>query len=73
MECGRIRWLAAKGYGFIVDADDATEPDTFFHAGDVGGVKFDDLRPGQLVEFERVASPRGPRAIAVRVIDEENT
>ena len=55
---GTIKALRS-GFGFI-SAEGAA--DHFFHASEVKGVKFDDLKPGQSVTFEPVQGPKGPRA-----------
>ncbi len=72
---GRVRWLAGDGrlYGFIIPVDDAGGQDAFFHKGDLIGSSFDELGVGTLVEYETVMGSKGPRAIAVKVIDEEHT
>jgi CspA family cold shock protein len=59
------RLVVDKGFGFIGARDDGNE--YFFHRSDVTGVAFEDLRQGQPVTFEEVASPKGPRASKVRV------
>jgi CspA family cold shock protein len=61
---GTIKRLTDKGFGFIA-ASDGTE--YFFHQSACGGVRFDELREGQSVTFERGQGPKGPRAENVRV------
>jgi cold shock CspA family protein len=61
-----IRFDATRGYGFI-----APEPggeDVFVHVNDLG---FDEalMSVGTRVEFEMVASDRGPKAYDVRVME----
>ncbi len=58
------RIVGDKGFGFIL-ASDGTE--YFFHNSACQGVRFDDLREGQAVTFERGQGPKGPRAEAVKV------
>jgi CspA family cold shock protein len=53
------RLVSDKGFGFIV-ADDGNE--YFFHNSACGNVRFDDLREGRAVAFERGQGPKGPRA-----------
>lgn len=60
---GTIKRLTNKGFGFIAAAD-GTE--YFFHQSACGG-RFDSLREGQAVTFERGEGPKGPRAENVRV------
>ena len=61
---GTIKRLTDKGFGFIV-ASDGNE--YFFHQSACSGIRFDELREGQPVTFERGMGPKGPRAENVRV------
>lgn len=54
-----------KGFGFIESEPD----DMFFHHSVVEGVSFEDLKEGQVVEFEAGEGPKGPRAVSVRVVE----
>jgi CspA family cold shock protein len=63
---GTIKRLTDKGFGFIA-ASDGTE--YFFHRSACTGARFEDLREGQAVAFERGQGPKGPRAENVRVTD----
>jgi CspA family cold shock protein len=56
---GTIKRLTDKGFGFIATAD-GTE--YFFHQSACRGVRFDELREGQPVNFEKGQGPKGPRA-----------
>jgi len=58
------RLVSDKGFGFIA-ASDGTE--YFFHNSACSGVRFDELREGQQVSFERGQGPKGPRAENVRL------
>lgn len=58
------RIVSDKGFGFIL-ATDGNE--YFFHNSACTGVRFDDLREGQAVTFERGQGPKGPRAETVKV------
>ena len=58
------RWLD-RGYGFI-DVD-GQEDDIFVHNSELSGVF--ELREGQKVEFELEDSPKGPRAVNVKVVE----
>lgn len=62
---GTIKRLTTKGFGFIA-ASDGTE--LFFHQSACNGTRFDELREGQAVTFERGQGPKGPRAENVRVV-----
>jgi CspA family cold shock protein len=62
---GTIKKLVSeKGFGFIT-AGDGNE--YFFHNSACSGVRFDELREGQSVTFERGQGPKGPRAENVRL------
>ncbi|MEO6326981.1 MAG: cold shock domain-containing protein [Thermoanaerobaculia bacterium] len=58
------RLVSDKGFGFIL-ADDGNE--YFFHNSACNGVRFDELREGQAVTFERGQGPKGPRGENVRL------
>lgn len=66
MPRGVIKKLVSdKGFGFIEgDPDDA-----FFHHSAVEGTTFDQLREGQVVEYDMGRGPKGPRAENVRPAD----
>jgi cold shock protein len=53
------RLVSDKGFGFVA-AQDGTE--YFFHQSACTGVRFDELREGQAVSFEKGQGPKGPRA-----------
>lgn len=53
------RLISDKGFGFVA-AEDGSE--YFFHQSACRGVRFDDLREGQPVTFEKGQGPKGPRA-----------
>ena len=62
---GRVKWFdPAKGFGFIAASDGS---EYFFHQSACSGMRFDELREGQPVTFERGQGPKGPRAENVRV------
>jgi cold shock protein len=66
---GQVTRLTAKGYGFIQTDDGG--PDVFFHAAQVMGKTFEQLRVGDAVAFDVLAaSVRGPRAECVRVLED---
>ena len=58
------RLVSDKGFGFIA-AGDGNE--YFFHNSACSGVRFDELREGQHVTFDRGQGPKGPRAENVRL------
>lgn len=58
------RWLTGRGYGFIdVDGDD---DDIFVHHTDLQDAYA--LMRGQKVEFDVESTPKGPRAVNVKVV-----
>lgn len=66
-EVGYITCVSRRGYGFITKEDDSA---LFFNAEDVTKRKFDSLRIGMTVEFDRHSlDNRGPRAFRVKPVD----
>jgi CspA family cold shock protein len=59
------RLVSDKGFGFV-QAEDGAE--YFFHQSACNGVRFDDLREGQALTFDKGQGPKGPRAENVRAI-----
>jgi CspA family cold shock protein len=57
------RIISDKGFGFVAAAD-GTE--YFFHNSACQGVRFNELREGQAVTFEKGQGPKGPRAENLR-------
>jgi len=65
MHNGKIKKLVReRGFGFISDTDGS---EVFFHQSSLVDVKFDGLNEEQEVEFDIEKSPKGPRAINVKV------
>jgi len=58
------RLVSDKGFGFVA-AEDGSE--YFFHQSACTNTRFDDLREGQAVTFDRGQGPKGPRAENVNV------
>ena len=58
------RLVSDKGFGFIL-ASDGNE--YFFHSSACSGARFEELREGQSVTFDRGEGPKGPRGENVRV------
>ncbi|MFH0739885.1 MAG: cold shock domain-containing protein [bacterium] len=63
---GTIKTLTEKGFGFI--AVEGEEKDLFFHGNELKGVKFEDLKVGDKVSFDKADSPKGPNAVNVSVV-----
>lgn len=61
---GTIKTLTDRGFGFI--AREGETKDLFFHAKDLKGVMFDQLRQGDAVTFDVVDGPKGPAAANVQ-------
>lgn len=62
-----VQVVNGRGFGFI--RDDGGGPDVFVHASQIRGADFKDLSPGCRVVFEVEPTPRGPRAVDVRLVD----
>ncbi len=63
MPQGTIKKLVPeKGFGFI----SGEKGDVFFHHSALQGIMIEDLREGQMVEYEEGHGPKGPRAEQVR-------
>ena len=63
MKKGKVaRFIDDKGFGFIKPDDGGK--DLFVHINDVDG---EDLREGDIVEYEEGAGPKGPKANNVKV------
>jgi len=66
MHTGKIKKLVKdRGFGFISDNDGR---EVFFHQSSVIETQFTALTEEQEVEFEVEKSPKGPRAVNVKVI-----
>lgn len=57
-------WLSGKGWGFLTTADGN---DVFVHYKDIDGKGRRDLVDGQQVTFSLKQTPKGPRAMNVKV------
>jgi CspA family cold shock protein len=62
---GTIKRLTDRGFGFIAPEDGSA--DLFFHATELVGVEFNDLREGDAVTFEigQSDNDKGPKALKV--------
>ncbi len=64
---GRVKWFNEhKGYGFI--QVDQKAQDVFVHYSDISGEGFRTLREGARVEFSIEATPKGQKAVNVKVV-----
>jgi CspA family cold shock protein len=65
MHKGKIKKLVRdRGFGFIDDTDGR---EVFFHQTSLVDIEFDALKGDEEVEFEVETSPKGPRAINVKI------
>lgn len=58
--------MTDRGFGFI--AIEGSDKDLFFHAKELQGVQFNDLKEGDAVQFEISESPKGQNAVNVSKI-----
>ena len=55
--------MSGKGYGFITR--EGEEKDLFFHAKELKGITYDELKVGDTVNFDVVDGEKGPSAVNV--------
>ena len=68
MPQGKIKKLISdRGFGFVEN----DRGDLFFHHSEVTDVPFEELREGQMVEYEVGQGRKGPCATSVRVIESD--
>ncbi len=60
---GTIKKLTDKNFGFIAQE---SGDDLFFHANNLDGVSFEELREGDAVMFEVEETPKGKAAVNVK-------
>ena len=60
---GIIKKLTDKNFGFITPEGD--DNDLFFHANELDGVTFEELKEGDAVTFEVSDTPKGQAAVKV--------
>lgn len=66
MHTGKIKKVVReRGFGFISDSDGK---EVFFHQSSLIDTQFDALKEEENVEFEIENSPKGPRAVNVRIV-----
>lgn len=69
MHTGKIKKLVRdRGFGFIDDTDGR---EIFFHQSGLVETTFNALNEDQRVEFDVEKSDKGPRAISIRVIQQQ--
>lgn len=66
MPQGKIKKLISdRGFGFV----EGDRGELFFHHSEVQGSAFEELREGQMVQYEVGQGRKGPCATSVRVVD----
>lgn len=66
MPQGKIKRLVSdRGFGFV----EADRGDLFFHHSELQGVSIEELREGQVLEYEVGQGKQGPCAVSVRVAE----
>jgi len=69
MHTGKIKKVVReRGFGFISDSDGR---EVFFHQSSLIDTQFDALKEDSEVEFEVENSPKGPRAVNVKVTKQQ--
>lgn len=67
MDKGVIKRINERGFGFV--SVEGASQDVFFHAKELQGAVFEDLKEGDWLEFETVQTDKGPQARNVRKIE----
>ena len=66
MHTGKVKKVVReRGFGFISDTDGR---EVFFHQSSLTDTQFDAVKEEDNVEFEIEDSPKGPRAVNVRIV-----
>lgn len=60
---GTVKKMTDKNFGFI--SAEGQAKDLFFHANELQGITFQELREGDSVTFEISDTPKGPAATKV--------
>ncbi|MDQ2586926.1 MULTISPECIES: cold-shock protein [Saccharothrix] len=67
MTQGTVKWFnGTKGFGFITPSGGGA--DLFLHQSEIRDYDFHGVPDNQPVEFEIGQGPKGPQALAVRVL-----
>ncbi len=69
MHTGKIKKvIRERGFGFIADTDSS---EVFFHRNSLTDASFDNLAGDEDVEFDVEKSPKGPRAVNVKIVTKQ--
>ena len=63
---GKIKKLTDRGFGFIAIEGEAK--DLFFHSNELKNAKYEDLREGDMLEFEIKTGDKGDAAVNVNKV-----
>ena len=58
-----VRLVRDRGFGFV--KPDGAEKDVFFHAKELQGIIFEELKEGDTLNFEIDDSPKGQAAVQI--------
>lgn len=58
-----VRLVRDRGFGFV--KPDGAEKDVFFHAKELQGIVFEELKEGDELSFEIADSPKGQAAVKI--------
>ena len=67
MTKGKVRLLNLRGWGFLTTP---TETSVFFHASDLVGVEFQDLKVGDVLSFQQIPGEKSPVAKNITTTEE---
>lgn len=65
---GKIKTLTDKGFGFISMGQG--KKDLFFHARNLQGISYEELRAGDLLRFDVEEGDKGPYAVNVELVEQ---
>lgn len=60
---GTVKTLTEKGFGFL--SVPGEKKDIFFHARGLNGIRFDELKQGDELEFDIEQGEKGPHAVNI--------
>lgn len=66
---GTVKKVTDKGFGFITVP--GSTKDLFFHARNLSGIRFEELREGDQVEFDQEQGEKGPMATNVTLVENQ--